>query len=154
MPTIWRCFSSFYLSIQNHGLPEERLLQARLLQLSEDMHVPLVAANDVHYVDKTDAFVQDCLLCIEHGVKVEDTNRPRLKTEEYDLKSAEQMEGLFFFFLPEALDHTVQIAQRCRVEVTFHESRLPEFPIDTGETSDEFFCGAFVRRGSVSAMSI
>lgn len=130
-------FSSFYLSIQNHGLPEERLLQARLLQLSEDMHVPLVAANDVHYVDKTDAFVQDCLLCIEHGVKVEDTNRPRLKTEEYDLKSVEQMEGLFSF-LPEALDHTVQIAQRCRVEVTFHESRLPEFPIDTGETSDEF----------------
>lgn len=130
-------FSSFYLSIQNHGLSEERLLQARLLQLSEDMNVPLVAANNVHYVDKTDAFVQDCLLCAQHGVKVEDTNRPRLRTEEYDLKSAEQMEELFSF-LPEALDHTVQIAQRCRVEVTFHESRLPEFPIETGETSDEF----------------
>ncbi|MFX3623930.1 MAG: DNA polymerase III subunit alpha [Ectobacillus sp.] len=130
-------FSQFYLSVQQHGLKEERALHAKLIKLHEEMGIPLAATNDVRYIHKEDALVHECLLSVAHSTKLTDEGRPRLETEEYDLKSAQEMCSLFSH-LPEALENTISIAERCNVYITFHQSRLPKFPVPSGESSDTF----------------
>ncbi|MCP8967438.1 DNA polymerase III subunit alpha [Ectobacillus ponti] len=130
-------FAAFYLSIQNHDTAAEYFLYEQLRPLAAELDVPFVAANDVRYVKREEAFVHECLLAIESGTKMVEEGRPRLETDEYYLKSSAEMNGLFAH-LPEALRNTEEIAGRCRAEITFHTNRLPRFPVPAGETSDSY----------------
>ncbi len=130
-------FSDFYLSVQNHNVREEKLVNAKLVKLSEENDIPLTVTNDVRYIHKQDALVHECLLSIGHGTKLSDEDRPRLHTDEYYLKEAAEMEELFSY-LPEALERTKTIAEECNVDIPFGQTQLPKYPVPTEETSEEF----------------
>lgn len=125
---------SFYLELQDHGLSEQRGVNAALIRMHEETGIPLVATNDVHYLTKEDAYTQDVLMCIQMGKTVDDPDRLRFETEEFYLKSEAEMRALF----PgrqDALDNTVKIAEMCRVDFEFGKYHLPEFQLPPGETS-------------------
>ena len=128
----------FYLELQDHGIPEQTAVNQGVLRLARETGLPLVVTNDAHYLRQEDAKMQDVLLCIQTGKTVDDTNRMKFQTEEFYLKSEEQMRALFPN-CPEAFDNTVRIAQRCNVEFVFHEYHLPSFPVPDGQTSEAFF---------------
>ncbi len=124
----------FYLELQDHSLPEQRDVNLGLLRLHRETGLPLVLTNDAHYISKKDAEVQDVLLCIQTQKSVQDTDRMRFDTQEFYLKSEEEMRSLFPDW-PEAADNTQSIADRCRVDFTFGEYHLPEFRLPEGEHS-------------------
>ena len=126
----------FYLELQDHGIPEQRQVAAGLQKLSRETGVPLVVTNDAHYVEKADARTQDVLLCIQTGKTVDEPNRMRFETEEFYLKSEEEMRSLFPS-LPEAADRTVEIADKCHYDFEFGHYHLPRFQLPAGE-SDSF----------------
>ena len=121
---------NFFLEIQNHDLPEEKIANQHLRAMAKKYNVGLVATNDIHYVNQKDATAQDVLLCIQTGKMVSDPDRMRFNNDQYYLKSRQEMEHLFPD-LPEALDNTVRIAERCQVDFSFGKLLLPEFPIPT-----------------------
>ncbi|NGQ94869.1 DNA polymerase III subunit alpha [Brevibacillus sp. SYP-B805] len=123
---------SFFLELQDHGLERERRLNQRLLGLHQETGIPLVATNNVHYVEKADAKLHDVLLAIGEGKTLEEEGRFRYETEEYYLKSAEEMAGLFAH-VPAALANTLAIAERCQWEVSFGQHILPRFPVEPGQ---------------------
>lgn len=125
----------FYLELQENGLPEQRRVNRALVELSHNLQIPLVATNDVHYVRKQDAAVQDVLLCIQTGKTLDEENRLKFATDEFYLKSAPEMERLFAE-QPEALRNTMAIAERCHVEFEFGRLHLPEYQVGEGETLD------------------
>ena len=124
----------FYLELQDHGIPEQRTVNAQIRKLAEKLSLPLVVTNDAHYLRKADAKMQDVLLCIQTGKTVDDPNRMKFETEEFYLKSEEELRELFPD-VPEAFDNTVKIAERCNVEFTFGKYFLPEFKLPEGVTS-------------------
>ncbi|MEW6623847.1 MAG: DNA polymerase III subunit alpha [Bacillota bacterium] len=119
---------NFYLEIQDHGMQEQKLVLKELVKMAVDLDIPLVATNDVHYVAKTDARVHDILLCIQTGKILDDEKRLRFPSNEFYLKSYEEMQKLFGEF-PEALSNTLEIAERCNVEFSFGQLHLPDYPI-------------------------
>jgi len=119
---------SFFLELQDHGLEIERRLNQRLARLHLDTGIPLVATNNVHYVEKHEAKLQDVLLAIGEGKAVDEESRFRYEGEEYYLKSSEEMARLFAF-APEAISNTVAIAERCELELAFDQHILPRFPV-------------------------
>lgn len=124
----------YYLEIQNHGLPEEKAVADELHHLARKYNVKLVATNDLHYVHQDDAKGQDILLCIQTNARYLDPQRMRFNNDSYYLKSRSEMEALF----PddaEALDNTLEIADRCDLTLEFGHLLLPEFPLPEGETS-------------------
>lgn len=127
---------NFFLELQDHGLPEQKKVNQYLIQLSEQTGIPLVATNDVHYITRDDSEVHDCLLCIGTGTKLGDNNRFRFLSDQYYLKSPEEMTQLFPH-VPEAVANTVTIAERCQVELTFGEPVLPSFPLPPGTEAKE-----------------
>ncbi len=129
---------SFYLEVQDHGVPEERIVNEQLVELSRELDIPLVAANDCHYVRQEDASAHDILLCIGAGKTRQDTNRPRMFNAEFYLKSAGEMHELFAH-MPEdarreALDNTTRIAEECTVEIAQPGPLLPIYDIPDGFT--------------------
>ena len=124
----------YYLELQNHGLPEQPKVNQQLVRLSEETGLPLVATNDAHYLRQEDAKIQDVLMCIQMGKTVDDTNRLKFETQEFYIKSEEQMRGLFSAY-PEAIENTAKIAERCNVEFTFGKYHLPEFKLPAGYDS-------------------
>ena len=124
----------YYLELQNHGLPEQPKVNDQLVRLSEETGLPLVVTNDAHYLRQEDAKIQDVLMCIQMGKTVDDTNRLRFETQEFYLKSEEQMRELFSAY-PEAVENTARIAARCNVEFTFGKYHLPEFKLPAGYDS-------------------
>ncbi len=116
----------FYLEIQNHGLAEEEAVRLGLARLSQELGVGLVCTNDVHYVDQSDAQMQDVLTCIQTGKKFNDPDRLRFSGDAYYLKSEAEMRALFAGF-PGAADNTEKIAEKCRVELDFSHRYLPKF---------------------------
>ncbi len=122
---------NFFLEIQDHGLEIERKIMPRIIELSRQMGVPLVATNDVHYLNRGDHRYHDILLCIGTNKCVHDEDRLRMATEEFYLKSPEEMARLFSDY-PEALSNTVEIAQRCNVELELGELRLPHYDVPEG----------------------
>ena len=124
----------YYLELQNHGLPEQPKVNDQLVRLSEETGLPLVVTNDAHYLRQEDAKIQDVLMCIQMGKTVDDTNRLRFETQEFYLKSEEQMRELFSAY-PEAIENTAKIAARCNVEFTFGKYHLPEFKLPAGYDS-------------------
>ncbi|MDI3480530.1 MAG: polymerase subunit alpha [Tepidanaerobacteraceae bacterium] len=128
---------NFYFELQDHGILEQKKINKALISLSRETGIPLVATNDVHYILKQDAPVHDALLCIQTGKTVEDKTRLKFATDEFYLKSAEEMENLFSY-IPEALDNTLQIAERCNVELDFNTLHLPSYEVPDGYTQDEY----------------
>lgn len=134
----------FYLEIQENGLPEQKDVNSKLLSFANKMSIPLVATNDVHYLTKEDAAAQEVLLCIQTGKTFLDEKRMKLTTNEFYLKSAEQMRQAFHYH-KEACDNTLRIADKCNVEFKWADEKgqqiyhLPSFPIKTAETTEDYF---------------
>ena len=127
----------FFIELQEHGLPELADMNRQLLALARELHLPLVATNDVHYVNREDAEPQDILICIQTGTVVSDPNRMRMNNDSYYLKSAEEMAALFEE-LPEALDNTLRIAEMCNLEIEFGRYHLPPFDVPEGHTPEMY----------------
>jgi DNA polymerase-3 subunit alpha len=145
---------NFYLEIQDHGLKEERQVNPMLVELSRELDVPLVATNDLHYTNKEDARPHDVLLCIQQQKVQSDDNRLKFDTDEFFLKSPNDMRALFVD-MPEACDATLSIAEMCQVELAFGEMHLPRFVPPEGKSLDLFLRelvseGAVRRYGTVS----
>ncbi len=119
---------NYYLEIQNHFYEEQQRINPFLVKLSRETGIPLVATNDVHYVKKEDAKVQKVLICLQTGKKLSDDNPLSFDTDEFYLKSGEEMSSLFYD-LPEAVENTVKIAERCNFDFEFGKIKLPEFDI-------------------------
>lgn len=128
---------NFYLEIQDHGLQEEQKVKSGLWQVHKITGIPLVATNDVHYVEQEDAFVQDTLLSIQTGKTLADTSRMSFSSQEFYLKSEQEM-SLLFGEHPEIMENTARIAELCQVEFRFGESHLPVFQVPDGFTLDEY----------------
>ncbi|MGM9628393.1 MAG: DNA polymerase III subunit alpha [Faecousia sp.] len=129
---------NFFLELQDHGIEEQRPVNQGVQRLARETGLPLVVTNDAHYLRREDAEMQDVLLCIQTGKTVDDTNRMKFQTQEFYLKSEEELRQLFPG-LDEAFANTVKIAQRCNLEFTFHEYHLPSFPVPEGYTNEEYF---------------
>lgn len=121
----------FYLELQNHGMDEQRRVNELNIKLSKETGIPLVATNDVHYIEQKDSKSHDILMCIQTGKTVEDTDRRRYPSDQFYLKSAEEMYDMFAY-VKEALENTVKIADECNFDYEFHVSKLPKFPLPKG----------------------
>ena len=121
----------FYLEIQNHGMDEQRKVTEANIKLSKETGIPLVATNDVHYINKKDSASHDILMCIQTAKTVDDPNRRRYPSNEFYLKSQEEMWDMFSY-VPEALENTTKIAEECNFDYEFHVSKLPKFPVPEG----------------------
>ena len=128
---------NFFLELQDHGIPEQGIVNQRLLQMSEELGIELVATNDVHYTYAEDEKPHDILLCIQTGKKLQDENRMRYEGGQYYVKSPEEMANLFPYAL-QALENTQKIADRCDVEIEFGVTKLPKFDVPDGMTSWEY----------------
>jgi len=119
---------NYFLEIQDHGIREQKIVNPQIAKLSKETGVPLVATNDVHYIMDEDYRMHKVLLCVQTGSTVNEENALEFKTNEFYLKTAEQMAELFPNY-PEALENTVKIAERCNVEFEFGKIKLPRFDI-------------------------
>ena len=118
----------YYLEIQTNRLPNQTLVNQKLVELSRKLNIPLVATNDAHYSRKEDAYNHEVLLCIQTGKKMNDIDRMRFETDDFYLKSAEEVKE-FFPNLPEAIQNTVKIAEKCNVEFEFGHTILPNYEV-------------------------
>ena len=121
----------FYLELQDHGMPEQKMVNQGLLRLSQDTGLELVATNDIHYTYAEDAKAHDILLCIQTGKKVTDEDRMRYEGGQYYCKSEEEMRKLFPY-AQEAIDNTHKIAERCNVEIECGVTKLPKYQVPEG----------------------
>ena len=128
----------FYLELQDHGIEEQRAVNQGVQRIARETGLPMVVTNDAHYLRKEDAAMQDVLLCVQMGKTVDDENRMKFQTDEFYLKSEEELRQLFPN-CPEAFENTAKIAEMCNVEFVFHEYHLPSFPIPEGYTNDQYF---------------
>ncbi len=128
---------NFFLELQDHGIPEQRLVNQSLLRMSQETGIPLVATNDVHYTYAEDEKPHDILLCIQTGKKLEDEDRMRYEGGQFYIKSEEEMRELFPYAL-EALENTQKIADRCNVEIEFGVTKLPKYDVPEGYNSWEY----------------
>ena len=129
-------FEDFYIEIQDHGIAEQRRIMPLLIKLAEETETPIVATNDVHYIKREDAAYQDVLLCIQTGKTLAEENRMRFETDEFYLKSEEEM-GKLFSHIPNALENTNAIAEMCNFEFEFHHQHLPSFTVPEGFGKEE-----------------
>ncbi|MGN0328551.1 MAG: DNA polymerase III subunit alpha [Lachnospira sp.] len=125
---------NFFLELQDHGIPEQRYVNPQLLRMSKETGIELICTNDVHYTYAEDADAHDILLCIQTGKKVSDEDRMRYEGGQFYLKSPEEMKELFKY-VPEAIENTHKIADRCNVEIEFGVTKLPKFEVPKGYTS-------------------
>ena len=128
----------FYLELQDHGIEEQIPVNQGVLRLARETGLPLVVTNDAHYLRKEDARMQDVLMCIQMGKTVDDENRMKFQTEEFYLKSEEELRALFPN-VEEAFENTQKIADRCNLEFEFNNYHLPSFPVPEGYTNEKYF---------------
>lgn len=129
---------NFYLELQDHGIDKQRPVNQGIMRIARETGLPVVVTNDAHYLRREDAKMQDVLLCVQTGKTVDDPNRWRFDTEEFYLKSEEELRELF----PncgEAFENTVKIAERCNLDFVFNQYHLPSFPVPDGYTSESYF---------------
>lgn len=127
----------FYLELQYHGMKEQLKVNKEIIEMSQRLSIPLVATNDVHYIKKEDYRSHDILLCIQTAKTVDEEERMRYPSDEFYLKSPEEMYELFSH-VPEALENTVKIAEQCNFDYEFHKSKLPSFPLPEGTDHYEY----------------
>ncbi|MBS6736299.1 MAG: DNA polymerase III subunit alpha [Clostridiales bacterium] len=128
---------NFFLELQDHGIPDQQLVNQQLLRMSQETGIELVCTNDVHYTYAEDAAAHDILLCIQTGKKVQDEDRMRYEGGQYYVKSPQEMADLFPY-APQALENTRKIADRCHVEIEFGVTKLPRYDVPEGYTSWEY----------------
>lgn len=128
---------NYFLELQDHGIPDQKMVNSSLLRMSKELDIPLVATNDVHYINAEDAVAHDILLCIQTGKKVADEDRMRYEGGQFYLKSEQEMKELFPYAL-EALENTHRIAERCNVNIEFGVTKLPRYDVPQGYTSWEY----------------
>ena len=126
----------FYLEIQDHGLDVEHRASKGLLRIHEETGIPLAVTNDAHYIEKKDAYYQDVLMCVQMQKTVNDPSRMKFETEEFYLKTEDEMRALFPEH-PEAADNTAKIAEMCNYDFEFGKYKLPRFKLPEGE-ADSF----------------
>jgi DNA polymerase-3 subunit alpha len=130
-------FNDFYLEIQRHPIPELKQINKGLLSLSSKLNIPIVATNDVHYVNKEDAASQELLLCIQTNTSIYDEKRLKMAGDFFYLRSPEEMADMFAD-LPQALDNTQKIADMCQLELEFGRLHLPRLDLPESKTSDDY----------------
>jgi len=128
---------NFYLELQDHGILEQQKVNKELIRLSKETGIPLVATNDVHYLEKKDAKAHEVLLCIQTGKTIDDEDRMSFPTDEFYLKSPEEMENLFSC-CKEAIENTEKITDMCNVEFEFNKTKLPKYDLPEGVDSYEY----------------
>ena len=128
---------NYFLEIQDHGLSEQKRIIPDMLRLSEETGIGLVATNDIHYLKKEDAKYQDVLMCIQMEKKVDDPDRMKFETEEFYIKSPEEMTSLFEY-VPQAIENTEKIAKRCNVDFDFGTRHLPAYAVPDGKNAFEY----------------
>ncbi len=134
----------FYLEIQENGIPEQSIVNSKLIDFSKQHSIPLVATNDCHYLTREDAAAQEVLMCIQTGKTFEDEKRMKLSTTEFYFKSAQEMRQAFSY-AKEACDNTLKIADDCNLEIRWQDDKgkqiylLPKFEITTHETEEDYF---------------
>ena len=136
----------FYLEIQKHGIEAEEKAAEGLLRIHKETGIPLAVTNDAHYLEKKDAYYQDVLMCIQMGKSVADPNRMRFESQEFYLKSEQEMRSLFTEY-PEAADNTVKIAEACSYDFEFGNYKLPRFPLPEGETDSFAYLEKLCEKG-------
>ena len=129
--------NNFFLELQNHGIPEQEMVNQQLVRMSSETGIELVCTNDVHYTYAEDAGSHDILLCIQTGKKVQDEDRMRYEGGQYYVKSEAEMAALFPY-APQALENTKKIGDRCHVEIEFGVTKLPKYDVPDGYTSWEY----------------
>ncbi|MBO5837506.1 MAG: DNA polymerase III subunit alpha [Oscillospiraceae bacterium] len=129
---------NFFLELQDHGIEEQGAVNQGVMRIARETGIGLVVTNDAHYLRKEDAKMQDVLLCIQTGKTVDDPNRMKFSSDEFYLKSEEELRQLFPN-CDEAFENTARIAQRCNVEFVFNQYHLPSFPVPEGYTSESYF---------------
>ncbi|MCK5071903.1 MAG: DNA polymerase III subunit alpha [Bacteriovoracaceae bacterium] len=134
----------FYLEIQENGMAEQKLANEKIVAFAREHSIPLVATNDCHYLNRDDSAAQEVLLCIQTGKTLSDEKRMKLSTDEFYFKSPDEMLNAFHY-CPEACENTLKIAEKCNLELDWKDEKgnqiyhLPQFPIDTNETEEEYF---------------
>ena len=128
---------NYFLELQDHGIPEQKLVNQQLVRLSEETGIELVCTNDIHYTYAADEASHDVLLCIQTGKKLQDENRMRYEGGQYYVKSPEEMEELFPY-VPQALKNTYKIGSRCNVEIEFGVTKLPQYDVPDGYSAWEY----------------
>jgi DNA polymerase-3 subunit alpha len=149
---------SFFIELQDHGLPEQRDVNPQLLKMARELDAPLLATNDSHYTHQGDAEAHAALLCVQTGATLDDPNRFKFDADEFYLKSAAEMRALFAD-QPEACDNTLLVAERADVEIEFGKPELPAFPVPAGHDEDSYlrdltFEGAKDRYGPSPALHV
>ena len=143
---------NFFLEIQDQGLDIEKRVNPKIAALSRETGIPLVATNDCHYLKHTDAHAQEVLLCIQTGKTMSDTHRMKFATDQFFFKTAEEMAQLFGE-IPEALERTVAIAERCNVKIDAVQNSFPDFQVPEGHSVDTYF-EAVSREGFASRVPV
>lgn len=128
--------NNFFLEMQDHGIEEQQTVNSLLTKISKETGIKLIATNDVHYINKEDAYFHDILLCIQTQKTITDEDRMKFPSQEFYLKSYEEMADLF---PEEVLQNTAEIAERCNVELDFNTVHLPEFEVPSGYNKSEYF---------------
>jgi len=128
---------NYYMEMQWHGIPEQKTVNEGVIRIARSLGVPLVATNDVHYLNQDDFRAHEILLCIQTGKTVHDKDRMRFSVNEFYLKSPEQMAELFRDY-PEALKNTISVAERCNLELEFGKIHLPHYQVPPGQTLDSY----------------
>jgi DNA polymerase-3 subunit alpha len=128
---------NFYLEVQGNSISEQKLVNDGLIKISRELNIPLVATNDVHYLTRDRAASHEALLCIQTQTTLDDPNRMRFQTDEFYFTSPQEMKELFKD-LPEAIANTIEIAQRCNLELDFSKIHLPKYEPPQGQTKEEF----------------
>ena len=137
---------SFFLELQDHGIPEQKTVNAQLLRMSEETGIELVCTNDIHYTYKEDVEAHDVLLCIQTGKKITDEDRMRYEGGQYDVKSEEEMLQLFGY-AKQAVENTERIAKRCHVEIEFGNYKIPKYEVPEGYASAYEFLSHLCEQG-------
>ena len=126
--------NNFFLELQDHGLPEQKFANQGLMRISAETGIPLITTNDCHYLYKEDAEAHDVLICIQTQKIVTDDDRMKYEGGQFYVKSPEEMKEIFHY-IPEAIENTEKIAERCNVEIEFGKYHLPEYPVPEGYTA-------------------
>ncbi|NCE65218.1 DNA polymerase III subunit alpha [Pseudoflavonifractor sp. 524-17] len=137
---------NYYIEIQDHGIAAQREAAAGLLRLHRETGIPLVVTNDAHYLTREAASMQDTLMCIQMGKTADDPNRMRFETQEFYIKSEEEMAALFPDY-PQAVENTQRIADQCNLEFEFGKYHLPEFKLPAGHTDPDAYFQALCDKG-------
>jgi DNA polymerase-3 subunit alpha len=143
---------NFFLEIQDQGLPEEKRIHKDLFRLEQDLDIPMVATNDSHYICEDDCLAQDVMICIQTGKSIADPNRMKFQTNQFYVKSAEEM-GKVFQGYEQVLRRTVGIAERCNLKLAKIENPFPKFDVPEGETIDSYF-ERIAREGMARRMNL